>query len=168
MGSFALGLALCGALATPGWCQKITDSDRATAQSVLQTIGTEVKKHYYDPKLHGLDWDAKVRERKQRIDQADSLNRALSEVAALLDSLNDSHLYFLPPQHSYRHDYGWQAQLIGERCYVVHVRPGSDAEVKGVKPGDELVALNGYAPPRTTSAGCGTSITRYAPSPPCA
>jgi len=76
------------------------------------------------------------------------MNLALSKVAGALDSLNDSHTFFLPPAHNSRYDYGWQAQVIGDRCFVIRVRPGSDAEKKGVKPGDELVALNGYTPNR--------------------
>ena len=139
-----LFIVVDGVLLVPGWSQKITSFERDRAQSMLHEIASDVKKHYYDPKFHGLDWESKVREIKQRIDQVDSSNRALSEVAALLDALNDSHTYFLPPQHAYRHDYGWKAQLIGGRCYVVRVRPGSDAEAKGLKPGDEVLAINGY------------------------
>src|ERR1035438_5358552 len=115
-------------------------------------VAADVKKHYYDPKFHGLDWDNKVRETKQKVDDADSGNKALSEIAALLDSLNDSHTLFVPPPPRLRHDYGWQAQLIGERCYVVRVRPGSDAEAKGMKSGDEILGINGYAPTRKTFA----------------
>jgi C-terminal processing protease CtpA/Prc len=137
-----------GLLATNAWSQKITSFDRDRAQAMLQQISSDIKKHYYDPKFHGLDWDAKVEEMKQKIKAADSSNQALSEVAAALDSLNDSHTFFLPPSHAYRHDYGWQAEVIGERCFIIRVRPGSDAEKKGVKPGDELVALNGYTPNR--------------------
>ena len=141
-------LACClffGSFAAPAWCQKITSMERERAQGMLHEIAGDVKKHYYDPKFHGLDWDAKVREAKQKIDQSETSNRALSEIAALLDSLNDSHAYFVPPQHAYRHDYGWKAQLIGGRCYVVRVRPGSDAEAKGLKPGDEILTLNGFS-----------------------
>jgi C-terminal processing protease CtpA/Prc len=142
-----VGLALvCISFATLAWTQKITSFERQRAQEMLTIIAADVKKHYYDPKFHGVDWDSKVREVKQKIDQADRSNKALSEIAALLDTLNDSHTFFLPPQHSYRHDYGWQAQSIGNRCYVIRVRPGSDAEQKGVKPGDELLSLDGYNP----------------------
>lgn len=143
-------IVIGGFLLTPGWCQKITSFERKRAQAMLQEIDADVRKHYYDPKFHGLDWDGKVRETQQAIDQADSANQALSKIAALLDSLNDSHTLFLPPQPRLLHDYGWQAQLIGERCYMVRVRPGSDAEAKGVKPGDEVLGINGYAPTRKT------------------
>lgn len=135
-------------LLTNGWCQKITRMDRDRALSMLQEISSDVKKHYYDPKFHGVNWDAKVEEMKGKIKASDSNNRALSEIAAALDSLDDSHTFFLPPSHALRYDYGWQGQVIGERCFVLRVRPGSDAEKKGVKAGDELVALNGFNPTR--------------------
>ncbi len=141
-------IVIGGFLLTSVWCQTITSFERKRVQAMLHEIDSDVRKHYYDPKFHGLDWDGKVRETEQKIDQADSGNKALSEIAALLDSLNDSHTFFVPPQPALRHDYGWQAQLIGERCYVVRVRPGSDAEAKGMKPGDEILGINGYAPTR--------------------
>ena len=46
------------------------------------------------------------------------------------------------------HDYGLQFEMVGDHCYVIRVRPGSDAEAKGVKPGDELLAINGFVPGR--------------------
>ncbi len=143
-------IVIGGFLLTAAWCQQITDFERKRAQGMLHDIDADMRKHYYDPKFHGLDWDSKVRETQQKIDKADSGNKALSEIAALLDSLNDSHTVFVPPRPALRHDYGWQATLIGERCYMVRVRPGSDAEAKGVKPGDELLGINGYAPTRIT------------------
>jgi C-terminal processing protease CtpA/Prc len=133
---------------TNAWCQNITSIDRDRAQSMLLAISSDIKKHYYDPKFHGLNWDANIEEMKRRIKTSDSMARAYSEVAAALDALNDSHTFFLPPTYVKRHDYGWQAQVIGDRCFVIRVKPGSLAEKKGVKPGDELVALEGYTPDR--------------------
>ena len=133
-------------LVAQGWSQQqISSYDRGVAQDMLRVVADDVQKHYYDPKLHGLDWDAKVAEAKQKIEKADSMNAALFEIAGMLDSLNDPQTLFFPfPLEANRYDYGWQVQMIGEHCFVTRVRPKSDAEAKGVKPGDEILALNGY------------------------
>lgn len=126
----------------------ISKLDRQRAEQMLQVIAADINKHYYDPKMHGVDFNAKVAEYKQKIETANTMNMALSIVAATLDSLNDTHTFFLPPQRPYIHDYGWKVQMIGDRCFVTEVRPGSDAEAKGVKPGDEVLSINGFAPDR--------------------
>lgn len=141
-------LTLSGFSVRVSLAQQLSRLDRARAQDMLNVIAEDVSKHYYDPKIHGLDWDTKVRETRQKIDQATSLGMAFSHIAAALDTLDDSHTFFLPPQRSYRIDYGWQIQMVGDRCFVTAVRPGSDAEAKAVKPGDEVVSLNGYVPHR--------------------
>jgi len=115
---------------------------------MLETISKDVKKHYYDAKLHGIDWDANVQTYRERIENAASLNRGLSEVAAALDALNDSHTFFLPPPRPYKHDFGWQIGMVGEKCLVLAVRPQSDADTKGITPGDQVLTINGYVPHR--------------------
>jgi len=95
-----------------------------------------------------VDWDASVKSYRDRIADAASLNRGLSEIAASLDVLNDSHTFFLPPPRPYKHDYGWRLAMVGERCFLLGVRPQSDAEKKGLQPGDEVLAINGFAPAR--------------------
>ena len=136
-----------GMLATLVWSQtppQISSLDRGRAQDMLRTVASEVRKHYYDPKFHGVDWDAKVAEAKQKIEKTTSMNMALSHIAAALDTLNDTHTFFLPPEHRYRHEYGFQYQMVGDRCFVSQVRPKSNAEAKGVRPGDEILTINGY------------------------
>lgn len=125
--------------------QEYTRSQRREVQVMLQDVASDVKRHYYDPQFHGIDWDARVREAKAQIDSSDSLNLAIAHIAAALISLDDSHTFFVPPPRPYINDYGFQMQMIGDRCYVTRVRPGSDAEAKGVKPGDGIVAVNGFA-----------------------
>jgi len=95
--AISLGLAF---FASSAWCQQISKLDRGRAEDMLHTVSDDVRKHYYDPKFHGLDWDAKLAEAKQQIKEAKSFNMAMSHIAAMLDALNDSHTFFLPPQHA--------------------------------------------------------------------
>src|SRR5262249_868710 len=95
--------------------QQISSFDRDRARSMLDTISTDIRKHYYDPKFHGIDWDTKVSETKQRIDKAQGLNMAFSSIAGALDSLDDSHTFFLPPSRPYKHDFGLQLEMVGDR-----------------------------------------------------
>jgi Tricorn protease C1 domain len=75
-------IVIIGLLATNGWCQKITSLERDRALTMLQETSSDIRKHYYDPKLHGVNWDAKIEEMKGKIKATDSNNRALSEIAA--------------------------------------------------------------------------------------
>jgi carboxyl-terminal processing protease len=124
--------------------QQMSSLERGRALAMLQVISGDVRKHYYDPKFHGVDFDSKVADARQQIERATSFNMAMSHIAAALDNLNDSHTFLIPPQHAYRHDYGLQYQIIGNHCFVTQVRPKSDAETKGVKPGDEILTINGF------------------------
>jgi carboxyl-terminal processing protease len=127
------------------WAQQpISSLERARALQILQVVSSDVKKHYYDPKFHGVNLDEKVAAAKQQIEKVTSFNMAMSHIAAVLDALNDSHTFFLPPQHAYRHSFGMQYQIVGNRCFVTQVRPKSDADAKGVKPGDEILSINGF------------------------
>ncbi|HEV2401544.1 MAG TPA: S41 family peptidase [Candidatus Sulfotelmatobacter sp.] len=124
--------------------QTISSYERGRAMDMLATISSDVKKHYYDPKFHGVDFEARVAEARQQIAKSTSVNMAMAHIAAVLDALHDSHTFFVPPQHAFRHTYGFVYQIIGNRCFVTQVRPGSDAEKKGVKAGDEILTINGY------------------------
>ena len=149
--AWAVLIAAIAAIAAFGHtagAQQIPKPDRETAETMLRVIASDIRKHYYDPKMHGVDWDAKVVQTKDAIDKAPSMNMALSQIAALIDLLNDSHTFMLPPEHSYRHDYGFAYEMLGNQCVVHRVRPHSDAEAKGVNRGDQLLAINGLTPSR--------------------
>jgi carboxyl-terminal processing protease len=141
---------MVGMFGTPAFSQRISRSDREMALAMLDVVATDVRKDYYDPKLHGLDWDAKVRQAREEIEKAPELEVAYLQIAAVLEALNDSHTFFVSPGFTQKYDYGWRFQMVGKRCYVTHVRPGSDAEAKGIKPGDQVLTLNGFGPTRET------------------
>ncbi len=128
--------------------QAISALQREQVDIMLENVAHDVEKHYYDPTSLGSDWNARVREARQKIDKSDSVNRAISHIAALLDGLHDSHTFFLPPARPYRNEYGFQMQMVGDRCYITRVHPRSDADAKGLKPGDQIVSIDGYAPTR--------------------
>lgn len=130
--------------------QQMTKFDRDRAKVMLSEVTKEVSKHYYDPTFHGLNWQQTIEEAKQKIEVATSNGMALANIAATLDKLNDSHTFFLPPARPYRHDYGFKYLMVGEHCLVTQVRPQSDADAKGLKPGDEIIAMNDYNPSRDT------------------
>jgi carboxyl-terminal processing protease len=138
----AVFAALLGLFPVVGRSQQYNKTDREIVLNMLRNVAEDVQKRYYDPKLHGVDWDARMQEAKKNIDAAHSMNAAISEVATLLNTLNDSHTFLVPPPSTHIHDYGFQIEMIGDRCYVIRVRPGSDALKKGLKPGDQILAIN--------------------------
>lgn len=123
--------------------QKMDSINRERAIDILRDAYENVKKHYYDPKYHGLDIDARYHEYDGKIRNANSLGQAFGIVAAYLDGLKDSHTFFDPPPRPFHLDYGYRMQMYGDNCFISTVRPGTDAETK-VHPGDQVLTLNTY------------------------
>jgi C-terminal processing protease CtpA/Prc len=129
--------------------EKVQDKDRDRALTMLRRIKDQLKKNYYDPKYHGMDIEARFKTAEDKIKADTSVGQIFGTIAQVLIELEDSHTVFLPPSRAYTTDYGWTMQIIGDRCFVTTVDKGSDAEAKGVKPGDEVVEAGGYQLDRT-------------------
>lgn len=110
---------------------------------MLREAYEETRNHYYDPTLHGLDWDGRYKQYQGALEKANGLNDGLRVVASFLSGLKDSHVFFVPPGHATRYDSGYKTTLIENRCFVTQVRPKSDAATK-LRPGDEVVKVDGY------------------------
>jgi C-terminal processing protease CtpA/Prc len=122
--------------------------DRDSARTMLEEVKNDLKSHYYDQNYRGMNLDTRFKAAEEKLKQATTRDQLLVTVAQVLLDLNDSHTFFLPPGRSANVEYGWQMQMIGDACYVTAVKPKSDAEAKGLKPGDAILSLDGFRPTR--------------------
>ncbi len=125
-------------------------TDRAR---VFDQVWSAVERRYWDPSLHGVDWDAaRDRFRAQALAATDS--RALYAVLNhMLGLLHDSHVFAIPPaevRYEASRDAGEAQASFGFASYdeggswlVYAVTPGSPAARAGVRPGWRLVSIDG-------------------------
>lgn len=145
-------VALITALASPVWAEPVSPDRMRLNQRVFDRVWNEVRRGYYDPGLHGVDWEAaRARYRPQAVAAADDrqLYRALSE---MLDLLDDDHAGALPPASVRRQETLRQRRAVigftlareeGETYRVEQVRSGSPAEEAGIGLGWRLRSIDG-------------------------
>jgi len=127
---------------------KATSFDKDRGRDMLNMIRADLKKNYYDPSFHGMDVETRLRDAEEKINTATSIGHIFGIIAQALIELDDSHTYFVPPGRSARTEYGWEMQMVGDKCFVTAVKPGSDAEAKGLKEGDQIWTINDFGPTR--------------------
>lgn len=122
-------------------------------QRVFDRVWSEVRRGYYDPTLHGVDWNAaRATFRPQALAASDE--RGLYRVInAMLDLLNDGHAAASPPAAVRRQEAQFARRAVmgltlmrGETpddWTVERVRPGSPAEAAGVQMGWALKSVDG-------------------------
>lgn len=125
-------------------------TSRANGVKMLKVVKQQIKENYYDPNFHGLDLDARFAEAEEKIKTATTQGQVIGIIAQAVLDLNDSHTALVPPLKGAVVVYGWRMQMIGQECYVTAVKAGSDAEEKGLRVGDRILALDGFAPTRET------------------
>ena len=129
--------------------QSMGPYDRDNARTMLSLVKDDLKGNYYDQTFHGLNLEERFKEAEAKIKTATTRDQLMIIVAQTLLELNDSHTFLLPPSRAARIKYGWQMQMIKDECYISAVEPKSDAEAKGLKPGDRVLAMDGVKPART-------------------
>ena len=130
------------------FAQSLSSQDRERGVVMLKAVRDDIKKNYFDPAFRGIDVDARTTLAEERIKQAKTNAEVFGIIAQFLLEFKDSHTVFLPPQRNSRVEYGWQMQTFGDDCYVIAVKPKSDAEAQGLKPGDKVLKVDGIAPNR--------------------
>ena len=121
-------------------------ANREFGLAMLRLVKKVLKDNYYDPTFHGINIDERFKAAEAEIKTEDrrwQINRTIAQI--LLD-LNDSHTAYYPPEKLFSVDYGFSMMMMGGSCYVVNVKKHSNAETKGITPGDEIVEINGLDP----------------------
>lgn len=141
----ATGLALVPALLS---AQEVGRVDHERGSAMLRQVAAEIRRHYYDPGLRGIDVEGRVAALDSVIQRATTVAEVFGAVAQLPLDFGDSHTFFVPPRQRVSADYGWEMGIVGDSAYVWRVDRGSDAERQGVRPGDRVLSVNGYTPSR--------------------
>jgi carboxyl-terminal processing protease len=136
-------------LTIPNAAQSLGAFDRDSTLTMLTVLKNDLKDNYYDKDFHGLNLDDRFKQAEARVKAATTRDQLMLIVAQSLLDLNDSHTFFVPPSRAAKVEYGWLMQMVGDECYVSAVKPKSDAEAKGLKPGDRIISLDGATPTRT-------------------
>jgi len=117
-------------------------------KEMLTNIRDAIKKNYYDSNYRGIDLNARFKKAEERLTEVSTAAQANAVIAQVLVDFNDSHLYYLPPAMTVDVVYGFRMQMVGDRAFVTSVKPKSDAEKKGLKPGDQILSFEGFKPSR--------------------
>jgi C-terminal processing protease CtpA/Prc len=128
--------------------QKMDNIARGQVESMLQNVKKAIKEDYYDPNFKGMDIDARFRRAEERLKAVDTLGQAFGVIAQAVMDLEDSHTLFYPPSRNAIVDYGWRMKVVGDKTFITGVKEKSDAEAKGLKIGDQVLKMNGFAPTR--------------------
>lgn len=167
-----MGLAL---IATPSFAAPVVEGPVVTAplgiaassptrerarmnQRVFDRVWGEVRTQYYDPDLHGVDWDAARRTYRPQALQAVDDRSLYLVIDQMLNLLDDDHAGASSPAVAHRQDTLRQRRAaigLSLRPDPVHhgdyrieaVRRGSPAEAAGVQEGWRLrVSEDGWSP----------------------
>ena len=84
------------AVITPVLAQQ-SNFGKAETLLILKNAKTEIKKHYYDVKYHGIDLEEQFKKAEEKVKQAQNTGQLMGIIAQTLLDFNDSHL-FSPPQ----------------------------------------------------------------------
>lgn len=168
----ALAGALTAALApAPAWSQAVAAAetvapDRARERlnaRVFDRVWNDVRRHYYDPDLNGLDWDAARETFRPRALAAPDERELYMVLGQMLSGLQDRHASAAPPatmvnqelSRTRRPVMGLTLDSELEGHLIRDIRPGSPADEARFEPGWYLVSVDGapFEPDRILDEG---------------
>ncbi len=131
------------------WAQSLkTDRDRM--KRILDNVSKTVAENFYDPNMHGLNWEALTDQTRERILSANSAGEMTTAIFSLVQKLEDSHTFYVPPRLASDIKFGFEAKAYGDEIRIYEIKKGGAAAAAGLRVGDQIIGLNGYRVNRET------------------
>jgi C-terminal peptidase prc len=124
--------------------------------AVFEDLWTTIRDFYLYPDFNGLDWQAVYNDYYQQISAGFEDEDFYAAMDRMVASLGDDHSFFLDPQRARAEDVGFAGEndYVGigivsnavperKRVTIVVVFPDSPADRAGLKPHDNIIAVNG-------------------------
>jgi carboxyl-terminal processing protease len=138
--------------------QPLTPEQKQLNLKSFEYVWTTIRDKHWDPKLGGLDWQAVHDELRPAVENAQTMDQARAAMTAMLERLKQTHFNIVPSdlygemkgnakdEESDDTDQGgpgFDLRVIDGKPLVTEVAQGSPADAAGVKPGWEIVRIDG-------------------------
>jgi carboxyl-terminal processing protease len=154
-----LSFALAWSCAAAGKTTLTAEQRKLNLES-FEYVWTTVRDKHWDPKLGGLDWQAVHDELRPAIEKAATADDAREVMSSMLQRLHQTHFGIVPADvygemkgsekdkdndraDNGEGDPGIDLRVIDGRALVTGVAAGSPAAIVGIKPGWEIVKIDG-------------------------
>jgi len=145
---FAL-FAVCAGLGAAQ--DSLTPAQRQLNVDSFEHVWKTVRDKHWDPKPGGLDWQAVHDELRPKIEQAATMDDARRVMSGMLERLKQSHFGIIPAEVYGEFDSpgvrdanpGIDVRVLEGRAVVTSVDPDSPAAARGVKPGWQMLRVDG-------------------------
>ena len=131
--------------------QTLNPAERQLNADSFELIWKTVRDKHWDPKLNGVDWQSVHDKLRPQIEKADTMEKARAVMESMLERLKQTHFGVVPAE-LYRElesggardgNPGMDVRIVDGHALVVSVEKGTPADRRGVKPGWEIVRIDG-------------------------
>jgi carboxyl-terminal processing protease len=117
--------------------------------AVFDDVWETIQERYYDPRLNGIDWQAKRNTFRPAAAKAGNAYELYDVLRQMISSLRDAHTRVYAPEEKF--DWwnpryvtvGFTVREIEGTAVVVQVESGSAADKTEIRPGDKVVSVDG-------------------------
>lgn len=125
--------------------EKLLPENRSAA---FEEVAKLIRDEYVDPRLNGVDWTAITERYRAKALQASDDEAYWKELNRMVGELRDAHSRVVSPMEAkatrdQRGNHGLRVQPHQGRFLVMGVGGGSQAALLGLRPGSELLAVDG-------------------------